>query len=505
MARIKFENGQTVNFDGNPTQADIEEVAKSLGIGTTPQTQVEKPPLLDRILNSGLVKGIQKYIPGAKLGEAIGTSAAAIQSQLRGDRPEATASIDASMPKPLEVGADIANAMLTAGSPLVGGGQSVLGRIGANTAIGAATAGTRSVAQGNDLPQVVKDTAFGGALGLATSGASELLGAGIKQANKLLSRTSNTPEEALNIITSKPEAYAQIGKVDPQQALKDTQGVVKGLRKSLSSQWDNGLESISEGFSGKRLGVSGKLEDKLLTVSKEFGVELPQNIKNASAKEWIATLKSINELPGLTLTVSPKGAIVRELKGELKDLVISEFGGANGSVAALYKNYSTQKSVLDAADDIVKAYKTGKPITQTTALNRLNNVFDENRPGYLQAIKDLEASTGKDILSTLAATKFGKILPNTSQTVRGITMSDDLWTKAIKILLLPLTSPRGAAWLAKIASVANKVRPGVTSALSSGASEVATPQVPPQQSGIQSSPDISTLSPEVQRLLKLSQ
>ena len=33
MAKIKFSNGQTVNFDGNPTPQDIEEVASKLGIG----------------------------------------------------------------------------------------------------------------------------------------------------------------------------------------------------------------------------------------------------------------------------------------------------------------------------------------------------------------------------------------------------------------------------------------------------------------------------------------
>lgn len=33
MAKIKFSNGQVVNFNGNPTQADVEEVAKKLGLG----------------------------------------------------------------------------------------------------------------------------------------------------------------------------------------------------------------------------------------------------------------------------------------------------------------------------------------------------------------------------------------------------------------------------------------------------------------------------------------
>jgi hypothetical protein len=32
MAKIKFSTGQVVNFSGQPTQADIEEVANKLGI-----------------------------------------------------------------------------------------------------------------------------------------------------------------------------------------------------------------------------------------------------------------------------------------------------------------------------------------------------------------------------------------------------------------------------------------------------------------------------------------
>ena len=32
MAKIKFENGTVVNFDGTPTQQDVEEVANKLGL-----------------------------------------------------------------------------------------------------------------------------------------------------------------------------------------------------------------------------------------------------------------------------------------------------------------------------------------------------------------------------------------------------------------------------------------------------------------------------------------
>ena len=44
MATIKFETGQTVNFEGNPTQNDIEEVALRLNIGQGQELQQPQQP-----------------------------------------------------------------------------------------------------------------------------------------------------------------------------------------------------------------------------------------------------------------------------------------------------------------------------------------------------------------------------------------------------------------------------------------------------------------------------
>ena len=99
MATIKFETGQTVNFEGNPTPADIEEVAKSLKIQKTPETPVSQEtsqktgikmtgnPIMDSIGNFGLGVGSQigKFALGTAqlpikaataLGKATGTNTA---------------------------------------------------------------------------------------------------------------------------------------------------------------------------------------------------------------------------------------------------------------------------------------------------------------------------------------------------------------------------------------------------------------------------------------------
>lgn len=77
MARIEFENGQTVEFEGEPTPQDVEEVAKSLGIGQQPQTppastaqKVQKAADFVPNLAVGVVKGLGSTLAGASsLGE----------------------------------------------------------------------------------------------------------------------------------------------------------------------------------------------------------------------------------------------------------------------------------------------------------------------------------------------------------------------------------------------------------------------------------------------------
>jgi nitroreductase len=45
MAKIKFANGVTVNFDGNPTPEDVEEVAQKMGLTqTAPQAATAQQP-----------------------------------------------------------------------------------------------------------------------------------------------------------------------------------------------------------------------------------------------------------------------------------------------------------------------------------------------------------------------------------------------------------------------------------------------------------------------------
>lgn len=299
-------------------------------------------------------------------------------------------------------------------------------------------------------------TAIGGGIPAAGAIAGTLAKKGIDVARtvapKLLSYTADIPEQAFDALIQRREAVTQAIKEGgtAEQALKTTRGAVRQLRSTLSQEWDDGVKQIADEFNGVRVGVSGNLENKIETLADEFGVRIPQNIKSASIAEWMDTLKSINELPKLMLSVSPKGAIAREAKKELKDLIIKEFGGEKGSVATLYQNYAAKKTVFDAANQLVQAYSSGKPIQESTALGRLKALFNDNKSAYLDAILQLEKETGQDLLSRITALQFQSKLPKTGTVLSasgGLKSSKGPLDKAVDMLLIPLTSPRAASWI----------------------------------------------------------
>lgn len=312
--------------------------------------------------------------------------------------------------------------------------------------LGLVTGGATLAGKGATATRAISKTAQ-----IATKPAT-LVGNTVKNAvPKILSYTSDVPEQAFkNLLANREVITPKIGVVDQAQALKTARGATRQLRKTLSADWEEAIPKIADEFQGQRMGISGKTEKMLDDVADEFGIDLPQNIQSVSAIEGIDLLKKINELPKAVLTFSPKGAQVRELKALLREQVIKTFGGETGSVANLYKNYSSKKSVFDAANDIVNAFNEGRPIKDTTAMNRLQNIFDENKPAYLDAIMQLEKETGIDIISDITASKFKSIAPNTLNKLAsagGLATKKGLVDKLINTLAFPLTSPRSAAFI----------------------------------------------------------
>jgi hypothetical protein len=460
MTRAEYEAkyGVQPTVEASPAPIKMTRAEYESKYGSTPQITPQSPKtsFVDKALNNPVTETIKNVFPGKRLGEAVGNSIDALTGLVTGnmERFESSAQANAKLVKPVigDVGSIVLN---TAGLGTMGAGN-IVSRLVSGTVVGGGLGGTTAIANDKTVPEALGNVATGALSGLAGGAVGELAGAAIKGVPKLLAYTSEVPENAFKSLLQRREPITQAIKAGatPETALKNTRTAVRDLRKTLSNDWETGVQNVVNEFSGQRVGLPNKIEDKLLDIADDFGIDIPigTDFANLSAKEMTHFIKKLNELPKAVLTFSPKGAVVRELKDSMKSLAVKNFGGEKGSFANLYKNYSVKKGVFDAANDIVNAYAEGKPIKDTTALNRLQNIFDENKPAYLDALLELEKTTGVDVISNITASKFKKIAPNTLNKIAssgGIATPKGITEKALNILAFPLTSPRIASILAK--------------------------------------------------------
>lgn len=169
MAVITFGNGIKVNFDGNPTESDVEEVAQKLikdgvikndTLNTTPTNTLER------------VGGILDVAFGGKrIGEAVGTQVAKMIV------PPEQKQLVSGGPTPLQVAGDVAVSGLTvAGLRGVGTIGKFSARLLKTLGLGAGISGGRALAEGTAPTQAIKPAIIGGAI----SGAIPFAGAGLR-------------------------------------------------------------------------------------------------------------------------------------------------------------------------------------------------------------------------------------------------------------------------------------------------------------------------------------
>lgn len=333
--------------------------------------------------------------------------------------------------------------------------SSAIGRIAQGTGIGIATGASQSAIQNESGTDIAKGGLAGGILGGAFSGAIEGVKWAVKGVPKLLSYTSNTPEEVLQRNFDNPEAMVKaqkyIADASPSKVLEDVQGSVRGLRKDLTQQWQEGTDTLITKYADNPKSFfgwnEGSKEYKLFNkIADEYAIDLPQNLSNISLKEGIAFNTELNSLLSKpAIKMSPEGVAIRKAKDILSskidglDTILGE-GGNKAGIKQFLSNYGTEKETLDAANQLVQAYKTKNPVAQTTALSRLRNAFNENKPAYLSALKDLEEKTGIPILDKIATLQTQQVLPKA-----GISASN----KLIDLLILPASSPRSSAALSR--------------------------------------------------------
>lgn len=327
-------------------------------------------------------------------------------------------------------------------------GRGALGVVG--RALPEATgAGASSLAlSGGDIEKAKRDALLAGSASTFLGGAGALY-RGAKDTGLLksaLSKTTSIPSGAFDEIS---QSGINAG-ATPENTLASARSGVTQLRKKMTQMWNDRLPIIADTYKDIRTGLEDTQISQLTKVIDEFGINpdlIPKNLKNISALESVNLIKGLNELDSLAVKASPKGAIVRQLKDELKTKIVNSFGGKSGEVAKLWKDYSVKSDILKNANDIVNTYKTN-PKATVTAKNRLMAIFDENKPEFLTAIKDLEKETGVKITGNVASTKFKNWLPEyILKADGGLPTKSGIVDKLIGTLLLPITSPKIAGRL----------------------------------------------------------
>lgn len=349
---------------------------------------------------------------------------------------------------------------LTAATAGVGAPATVGGRIGVGAAYGAGFGGSSAMEQGKGGKDILKEAAIGGAIGGAIPAAIEGVKFAVKGVPKLLAYTSNTPDEVLQRQYDNPELSSKILKGVKGEGTTgvtdDINSAAKKLRGDLSKQWEEGSKSLIDKNTGARIGFTSKETKFLQRVADDYGIDLPQNLSNVSLKESLELNKGLNELYNQkAVREGAEGIIVRKTK----EMVGSKFSKFQG-VDDFLKNYGDEKKVLDAIVDIMKPW-SDKPVTKNTALSRVKSIFNDNKPAFLSAIKDLEQSTGIPFLTDKAAAL--NILQKSPVTGKGLP------SQLVELLAFPITSPRLAGLQSRVAGRVG--RSGANQALRNVASE----------------------------------
>lgn len=369
MYKVKFDTGEIVDFANQPTDQDIEDVVKKLGIkpktSTVPQEAKPQKDLLSKA--TGIVG---KIFPGKQVGEAIGTLAGYGISKAQGT----SEFYDTSAPTPLQVGADvISGALNVAGMKGVGTvgtfGQRVLKMVG----LGAGISGAEAIKEGGDIGDVAKSATFGGVVG----GALPIVGAGLRAVGRQIEQL---PARFVNSALNRSK----------QQVLQD-------ISKDKIDDFANYV------IKSKPVGSANKLVGESMNNVETLGNKVGEMLKSSSGKitrsDFLKQMTKIPEAEGALLNEKGIVEIVTKLAPQTKKLLSQEsllLADANklrqlvdktlGDRAFLGGQLSSDKIILKAfANNLRESVKSKAPEGTRAIFSELANEI-RFRDGLLDRI-----------------------------------------------------------------------------------------------------------------------
>jgi hypothetical protein len=187
MAAPTYNIGQAPWETGSTAKAQTFDVGQAPWEVQAPTAMATPEPVARKndLLDNPVTRAIQAIFPGKKVGQAIGTLAGAGIAKLQGNYQN----YDISAPSPLQVAGDVAQGALTVAAPGVGRGSTVLGRIGANTALGGGIGTTGAIAEGKGAKDVLKEGTMGALTGGVLSAATEGVGALVNNLPKWITKS----------------------------------------------------------------------------------------------------------------------------------------------------------------------------------------------------------------------------------------------------------------------------------------------------------------------------
>lgn len=339
--KVKFDTGQTVEFQSQPTDADIEEVVKSLGIkpksATAPNDAPEEAPKKDLLTKAEGVVG--NIFPGRQVGQAIGTLGGLAFEKAKGalGGQDNSAFYDISAPTVGQVAGDIAK-----GAAFVGGARlpvagSIAGKAAQFGALSAVSGAGQGLIDQKDASGIAQGALKEGAKGAAIGAAFGVAEKGIKGLGNLLGKTG----DKIQTTVIKPSAKDLKDGFSLDTVKKYNLG---GSLKTTFAKTDTALDDLSKQLNQKLAGSNSSVD--------------LNGVYEKTAKRLLGS-----KLEQFGANSQMEGAIER-LRGEI--LAVS---GDNGLVSI------PQAQIVKRASGHFGAWSYGVPTPEATASQKVYDTF----------------------------------------------------------------------------------------------------------------------------------